>query len=204
MVQGRIGPERQSLSKVWNNRHAAFRLSGLKKGDYILQRTRILAPEASTVSRRSRIRLGLYYKIPRRRISGVKTGNRELESRYGKVYNRAKKCDQKNENMIKRRVSASLFIPSLFSPSVIRRPHPFTGRSYLRHEILGTRESLRSRPSFYSGNSITTAHSTLCYHYILITGKDWASLPSFRSELLLELFSNRTEYAPNRCPHLPG
>ena len=154
MVQGRIGPERQSLSKVWNNRHAAFRLSGLKKGDYILQRTRILAPEASTVSRRSRIRLGLYYEIPRRRISGVKTGNGELESRYGKVYNRAKKP-------------------------------PF-------------------RPSFYSGNSITTAHSALCYHYILITGKDWASLPSFRSELLLELFSNRTEYAPNRCPHLPG
>ena len=114
MVQGRIGPERQSLSKVWNNRHAAFRLSGLKKGDYILQRTRILAPEASTVSRRSRIRLGLYYKIPRRRISGVKTGNGEFESRYGKVYNRAKKCDQKNENMIKRRVSASLFIQAYF------------------------------------------------------------------------------------------
>ena len=58
--------------------------------------------------------LGLYYKIPRRRISGVRTGNRELESRYGKVYNRAKKCDQKNENMIKRRVSASLFIQAYF------------------------------------------------------------------------------------------
>ena len=122
MVQGRIGPERQSLSKVWNNRHAAFRLSGLKKGDYILQRTRILAPEASTVSRRSRIRLGLYYKIPRRRISGVKTGNGELESRYGKVYNRAKKCDQKNENMIKRRVSASLFIQAYFPQAPVYRP----------------------------------------------------------------------------------
>ena len=174
-------------------------MSGLKKGNYILQRTRILAPEASTVSRRSRIRLGLYYEIPRRRISGVKTGNGELESRYGKVCNRAKKCDPKNENMIKRRVSASLFIQAYFPQA------SSVGRTRLPAVLIsGTKFSGQEKASFYSRNSITTAHSALCYHYILITGKDRASLPSSRSELLLELFSNRTEYAPNRCPHLPG